>query len=155
MIAESKLLLPPLVGITIVVANIISDLPEAARLVLDLAALAILFAGFLVVGKLRAEAAAAKGAAEAWELERNAERAKSERLERELADVRTAAKEQEDLLRIEVTELRVEVTKLEARPTLETVTAQLDQIRMMMTSMAEGVQQVVQSHRPLPEGGTS
>lgn len=155
MIGEIKLVAPPLVGVVIVVANVIGDLPDAARLILDVAALAILFAGFLVVGKLRAENAASKGAAEAWELERNAERAKSERLERELVQARVEAKEQEDLLRTEITELRVEMTKLEARPTLETVSSQIDQLRTMMAQMAEGVQEVVQSHhRPLPEGGT-
>lgn len=141
MIAESKLVLLPVIGIGIVLANLIEGLPDTIRVVLDLAALAILFAGFLVVGRLRAESSAAKGAAEAWERERNAERAKADRLEHELSTAQS-----------QIAELRVEMSRLEARPTLDVVQAQLDQIRQMMTQTAEAVQTVVQSQRPQEAG---
>jgi hypothetical protein len=147
MIGEAKLLMPPLAGAVIVVANILGDLPSSARIVLDLAALGVLFAGFLVVGRLRAESAAAAGAAAAWERERNAERAKAERVDEELA----ASKRREEALRQEIQELKIEMSRLEARPTLDTMATQLEQLRALMTQTAEAVQTVIQSQRPQPE----
>lgn len=154
MIAESKLIYPPLVGVIIVVANILANLPDAVRVVLDIAALAILFAGFMVVGRLRAETSAARGAAEAWESERNAAVVKADRLEVELREQTEQAHIREQQLREEISMLRVEVSKLESRPTLDTLSSQIDQLRLLMSSTAEAVQEVVRQHHTPIEGGT-
>lgn len=56
---------------------------DRVNMVLNLAALAVLVAGVFVVAKLRAESTASRGAAEAWHEERDAEKAKADRLEAE------------------------------------------------------------------------
>lgn len=137
MLAETKLILPPLVGVGIVVGNILNSLPEGLRVVLDLAALAILFAGFLVLGRLRAQASAAEGAAQAWREERDAAVSKNERLtdqNRELIN--------------EITELRITVSKLEARPTLESLEEEVKKLASLISATQHSVS-------PITEGGTA
>lgn len=129
---ETKILAAPVGAGTLVTANLFATLPDALRTILDLAALAILIAGFLVVGKLRAEATASKGAAQAWREERDAAEAKSERVSNELKESRDA-----------VTELRIYVKELESRPTLDQMQAQLEQLTALMTKTAEAVHDVV------------
>lgn len=133
MLAESKLILAPLVGVGIVIANILDSLPEGFRVVLDLAALAILFAGFLVLGRLRAQVTASEGAASAWKEERDALAAKAERLQEE-CHVHLA----------EVAELRVQIATLEARPTLESVEAEIKKLATLVQSTVTAVSPVPQ-----------
>lgn len=102
---------------------ILSELPSGVRVVIDLAALAILFAGFMVLGKIRAASDASERAARAWKEERDAEIAKAERLAEELA----AALGRE-------TELRIEVSRLEARPTLETLEQEIVKLQRIITA---------------------
>lgn len=133
MLAESKLIIPPLIAVGVVVGNIVNSLPEGVRVGLDLAALAILFAGFLVLGRLRAQVAAAEGAASAWKDERDALAAKSERLQIECS-----------AHLLEVSELKVQVATLEARPTLES-------LEMEVKKLATLVQSTVTAVAPVPQ----
>lgn len=135
-LAETKLILPPLIGVGIVVGNILNSLPEGLRVVLDLAALAILFAGFLVLGRLRAQASAAEGAAQAWREERDASVSKNERLMVENKQ-----------LHDEITELRVIVSKLESRPTLESLEEEVRKLASLISATQSSVS-------PITEGGT-
>lgn len=131
MIGEIKLIIPPIVAVGVVIANILNSLPDGARVVLDLAALAILFAGFLVLGRLKASADAAQTAAEAWRSERDALAIRIDRL-----------LEHEKELEGQKSDLRVEISRLEARPTLDSVSAQLDQLKTLMQQTAQAVQGV-------------
>lgn len=92
--------------------------PNALRLVLDVAALAILFTGFLILGKLRAEKAAAEGSANAWHEERDAYASKVDRI---TADLITS--------REETASLRTLNVELQNRPTLEGLVAQIAELR--------------------------
>lgn len=117
-------MLPPIVGVGIVAGNVINSLPESVRVVLDLAALAILFAGFLVLGRLKAQVAASEGAAQAWREERDALVIKVERLATENAD------------------LRIEKAQLEARPSLESLEEQMRKLTTLVTQTMEVVKTV-------------
>lgn len=134
MLAESKLIAPPLVAVGVVVGNIVNSLPEGFRVALDLAALAILFAGFLVLGKIRAQVAAAEGAAHAWKEERDAMAAKVERLQND-CNVHLA----------ENSELRVRIATLEARPTLESLEEEVRKLAILVQSTVTAVAPVPQS----------
>lgn len=132
MLGESKLIVPPLMAVGVVVANVLDSLPGAARLILDLAALAVLFAGFLVLGRLRAQVvaadattAAAEGAASAWKVERDALAIKIERLEGDT-----------ERLRDERNELLVQIAALEARPTLESLEEEVRKLQSLVQSAA-------------------
>jgi hypothetical protein len=134
MLAESKLILPPLLAVGVVVGNIVQSLPETARVILDLAALGILFAGFLILGKLRAQVSAAEGAANAWKEERDALSAKAERL---LTECQNHLHEN--------SELRVQIATLEARPTLESLEAEVRKLATLVQSAVTAVAPVPQS----------
>lgn len=123
MLAESKLILPPLLAVGVVVGNIVDSLPHTARIILDLAALAILFAGFLILGRLRAQVSAAEGAASAWKDERDALAAKAERLQ-----IECQAQTHEN------SELRVQIATLEARPTLESLETEVRKLATLVQS---------------------
>jgi hypothetical protein len=130
-IGEIKLIIPPMIAVGVVIANILNSLPDGARVILDLAALAILFAGFLILGRLRASADAAQTAADAWRSERDA---LALRVERHL--------EEEKALESQISDLRVEISRLEARPTLDSVSSQLEQLKTLMQQTAQAVQGV-------------
>ncbi len=133
MLAESKLIAPPLVAVGVVVGNIVNSLPEGVRVGLDLAALAILFAGFLVLGRLKAQVSAAEGAANAWKEERDALAAKAERLQEEAVSCSR-----------EIAELRVQVATLEARPTLESLETEVRKLATLVQSTVTAVAPVPQ-----------
>lgn len=137
MLGEGKLIVPPLFAAAIVIANVINSLPDGIRLVLDLSALAVLFAGFLVLGRLRAQVTASEGAAKAWREERDALSATLER-EREELRVELSRKDAEILaFQSHVSELRVEVTRLEARPTLESLEDEIRKLASLMAHMPQ------------------
>lgn len=123
MLAETKLIIPPLIAVGVVVGNIVDTLPDGLRIALDLAALAILFAGFLILGRLRAQVAATEGAASAWKEERDAMAAKAERLAEEAA---TRLKE--------LGEAKVQIATLEARPTLESLEEEVRKLATLVQS---------------------
>jgi hypothetical protein len=133
MLAESKLIIPPLIAVGVVLGNIVESLPAGVRVALDLGALAILFAGFLVLGRLRAQVAAAEGAAAAWKDERDAFVAKAERLHE---DATACAQE--------IAELRVQIATLEARPTLESLEAEVKKLANLVQSTVTAVAPVPQ-----------
>ena len=116
---EAKLLAGPIV----VAAWVFAQLPEAFRMFLDVAALGALLAGGLVVGKLRSSADAAERAAEAWRSEAGAVRTKADRLDGELRDAEQ-----------KITELKVLVSTLEARPTLESIEAEIVKLQRIVQS---------------------
>lgn len=134
MVAESKLIIPPLLAVGVVVGNIVDSLPETARVILDLAALAILFAGFLVLGRLRAQVSASEGAAAAWKEERDALALKAERLQ-EACETHLH----------ENSELRVQIATLEARPTLESLEAEVRKLATLVQSTVTAVAPVPQT----------
>jgi hypothetical protein len=135
LLGEIKLITPPIIAVGIVVANILNSLPESARVALDFAALAILFAGFLVLGRLKAQVAAAEGAASAWKEERDALSLKAERMQSE----HTSCLGQ-------VSELRVRIAELEARPTLESLEAEVKKLASLVQSTMSAM-----SHVPTKE----
>lgn len=143
MIAEIKLFVLPLAAGFVLIADIYNEIPTQVRTVVDIAALAVLLAGFLVVGKLRAEATASKGAAEAWREERDAAESKAERLAAEIAE-RDAT----------IADLRVAVKELEARPTLDQMQTQLESLSSLMSQTATAVQEVIARGVPQTEPGT-
>lgn len=108
MIVESKLAIPPLLAFIVIAEQSLLGLPHAVRVILDVAALCVLAAGFLVLGRLKAALTAAEAAAEAWKEERDAAVVKSERL-------------QEDIVR-----LQVENAKLQERPSFEEIVQRLE-----------------------------
>lgn len=134
MLAETKLIVPPLMAVGVVVGNIVESLPTTVRVILDLAALAILFAGFLVLGRLRAQVAAAEGAASAWKEERDALSLKADRL---LEEATSCA--------AEISELRVQIATLEARPTLESLEAEVRKLANLVQSTVTVVSPVPQA----------
>lgn len=132
MLAELKFAGPPLLAVGVVIANAVESAPHYLRLVLDVAALAVLLAGFLVLGRLRAQASAAEGAASAWREERDAAVVKNDRL-----------LEEEKRLRAEISDLRVQVTQLEARPTLESLQAEIQKLGALMAQTASAVSEAL------------
>lgn len=125
MIFEAKLVFAPLAAVGVLAAPVLDSLPDAFRIALDMAALAVLFAGFLVLGKLRAQTAAAEGSAKAWHEERDAMAAKVDRL-------------LEDLIagREETASLRTLNVELQSRPTLDGLVAQMEQLRLAVHEVA-------------------
>jgi hypothetical protein len=124
-ILEAKLMLAPLLAVGVLLAPVLSTFPDVLRIVLDVAALAILFAGFLILGKLRAEKAAAEGAAKAWHEERDAFASKVDRLTEDLI----AARE-------ETASLRTLNVELQSRPTLDGLVAQMEALRLAVHELA-------------------
>jgi hypothetical protein len=125
MLYEAKLAIPPLAAAAVLASNIFENLPEAFRTILDLAALGVLFAGFLVLGKLRAQTAAAEGSARAWHDERDAMSDKADRLLLDLA----AARE-------ETASLRALNAELQNRPTLDGLVTQIAELRRAVHDVA-------------------
>lgn len=85
------LMVPPLVIAELLVIKVFLagwSIPDPIAQLLELAALATLVAGFFVVARYRAALEATKDAADAWRGERDAEFAKSSRLEAEASDLR-------------------------------------------------------------------
>lgn len=81
---------------------------------LDMIALAVLFGGFFVVGRLRAALAAEKIVADAWREERDAALSRAERKEDELSKIQE------------------EVSRLRGLPRLDDVMARLDGIETLI-----------------------
>lgn len=79
-----KLFLPPLISAAFFASELFGGAGDTINVLLNIAALAVLFAGFLVVARYRAALDATRIAGEAWKDERDAERSKAERLEQEL-----------------------------------------------------------------------
>ena len=125
MIVEAKLMLAPLLALGVLFAPVLAGLPDSLRIGLDVAALAILFAGFLVLGKLRAQASAAEGSARAWHEERDAMADKVDRLTGDLFACRE-----------EAASLRTLNTELQNRPTLDGLVVQIDQLRQAVHELA-------------------
>jgi hypothetical protein len=125
MILEAKLLLPPLLAAGVLSNPVLGAFPNAIRLALDVAALAVLFAGFLVLGRLRAQTAAAEGSAKAWREERDAMAEKVDRLTGDLIANRE-----------ETASLRTLNSELQARPTLDALVVQIDQLRQVVHELA-------------------
>lgn len=121
MIGELKLIGPPLFAVGILFSSVLDALPDAVRIILDLAALGILLAGFLVLGKLKAQTAAAEGSAGAWREERDAAFSKVDRLQQENIACR------EDMVG-----LRVQIAELQARPTLDSVSSDIAQLKLLV-----------------------
>lgn len=124
-ILEAKLMIAPLIAVGVLFAPILAGLPDGLRVALDVAALAILFAGFLVLGRLRAQAAAAEGSARAWHEERDAMADKVDRLTGDLFACRE-----------EAASLRTLNTELQNRPTLDGLVVQIDQLRQAVHEVA-------------------
>jgi prepilin signal peptidase PulO-like enzyme (type II secretory pathway) len=124
-ILEAKFVLAPLLALGVLFAPVLAGLPDGLRIALDVAALAILFAGFLVLGKLRAQTSAAEGSAKAWHEERDAMAAKVDRL-------------LEDLIagREETASLRTLNVELQSRPTLDGLVAQMEALRLAVHELA-------------------
>jgi prepilin signal peptidase PulO-like enzyme (type II secretory pathway) len=118
-ILEAKLVLAPLLALGVLFAPVLAGFPDVLRITLDVVALAILFAGFLVLGKLRAEKAAAEGSAKAWHEERDAFASKVDRLTEDLIVVRE-----------ETASLRTLNVELQSRPNLDDLVAQIEQLRL-------------------------
>lgn len=125
LVAEAKLVGAPLAAVAVIGSNTFEALPEAFRIVLDVSALAILFVGFLVLGKLRAQTAAAEGSARAWHDERDAMSDKADRL---LLDLATA--------REETASLRALNAELQNRPTLDGLVTQIAELRRAVHDVA-------------------
>jgi len=125
MIGEIKLVLPPLFAVGVLFSQILAGLPDSLRVILDVAALAVLFAGFLVLGRLRAQTAAAEGSARAWREERDAMAEKVERLTGDLI----AGRE-------ETASLRTLNVELQNRPTLEGLVTQIGQLQQAVHELA-------------------
>ena len=125
MIVEAKLMLAPLLAVGVLFAPVLSAFPDALRIMLDVAALAVLFAGFLVLGKLRAQTAAAEGSAKAWREERDAMAEKVDRLTGDLIANRE-----------ETASLRTLNAELQSRPTLEALTVQIGDLRAAVHEVA-------------------
>ena len=125
MIAEAKLIVAPLFAVGIVSSNFLASLPDAFRVSLDVAALGILLAGFLVLGKLRAQTAAAEGSANAWRSERDA---MAEKVDRTLKDLALA--------REETASLRTLNIELQSRPTIDGLVAQIEELRKSIHELA-------------------
>ena len=125
MLGEAKLIGPPLIAVGVIFSQVLDSLPNAFRVALDVVALGVLFAGFLILGKLRAQAAAAEGAARAWRDERDAVSEKAERLQEDVA----AARE-------EAAALRAHTAELLARPTLDALVSQIEHLRQAVHEVA-------------------
>lgn len=125
MIGEAKLVAAPLLAIGVLFSEVAAGVPNAVRVLLDVAALAILFAGFLVLGKLRAQAAASEGSAKAWREERDA---MAEKVDRLMEDVSRA--------REETVSLRTLNTELQSRPTLDALALQIAELRVAVHEVA-------------------
>lgn len=125
MIGEAKLVIAPLFAVGVLFSQILAGLPDTLRVMLDISALAILFAGFLVLGKLRAQTAAAEGSARAWRDERDAISEKVERLTGDLI----AARE-------ETASLRTLNVELQSRPTLDGLVTQIGQLQQAVHELA-------------------
>ena len=125
MIVEAKLILAPLLAVGVLAAPIVAGFPDALRIGLDVSALAILASGFLILGKLRAEKAAAEGSARAWHEERDAFASKVDR-------------QQEDLIatREETASLRTLNAELQNRPTLDALVKQIEELRKSVHELA-------------------
>jgi hypothetical protein len=125
MILEAKLMLPPLLAAGVLSNPVLGTFPNTLRLALDVAALAVLFAGFLVLGRLRAQTSASEGAARAWREERDAMAEKVDRLTGDLIANRE-----------EAASLRTLNSELQARPTLDALVVQIDQLRQAVHELA-------------------
>jgi peptidoglycan hydrolase CwlO-like protein len=124
-LGEAKLIIPPLIAVGVIFSQVLDELPSALRVLLDVIALAVLFAGFLVLGKLRAQAAAAEGSARAWRDERDALAEKADRLQEDVS-----------VTREEVASLRAQNAELQARPTLDALVSQIEQLRQAVHEVA-------------------
>ena len=122
MFAAVRITVPPALAGVVFADNLIGS--DHVNLLLNIAALAILFAGFFVVSKTRAERDAYKSqvavhesAAKAWREERDAAVSASERL-------------REDLKHYQESDaaLQVEIAQLQARPDISLLAAKLDLI---------------------------
>ena len=125
LVYEAKVVLAPLVAVSVLGANAFQSLPDTIRVALDIAALAVLFAGFLVLGKLRAQTAAAEGSARAWHDERDAMSDKADRLLLDLAACRE-----------ESASLRTLNAELQNRPTLDSLVTQIAELRRAVHDVA-------------------
>jgi hypothetical protein len=125
-----KLALPPFIASMAIVGDITSGLSAQVRIILDLAALSILFAGFLVVGRYKAALDASRVTADAWRDERDAALSRAERLEIEKRELEIQGKSCTESLE----ELRLRIASLESRPDFEALLAEIVSLRSMLTT---------------------
>lgn len=125
MIVEAKLIVAPLLAVGVLFNPVLGAFPHELRIALDVAALAILFAGFLVLGRLRAEKAAAEGSAKAWHEERDAFASKVDRLTVDLI-----------VTHEEVASLRTFNADLQNRPNVDGLVVQMEQLRVSVEEIS-------------------
>ena len=124
-----KFVVPPAAAASVFIA----DLAQQAGLILNITALAVVFAGFFVVSKLRAERDAYKNqvgvhesAATAWRDERDAAVSRADRYQGEHQAMSD---------RIKV--LEIELAETKARPDLAVISSKIDVLSAKMDHVTE------------------